>query len=149
MAALASSGTAFAAAPSSVVSSLKQQDQSADQELSSPPPTTTSSGLQLDTVSSALEAIAAGEFVVVVDDLDRENEGDLICAASLTTTKMMSFLIRHSSGFVCVCLEKGRLEELELKMMVEDNKDRNGTAYAITCDYVHGQSLYILLTAFN
>lgn len=137
MAALASSGTAFAAAPSSIVSSLKQQSQSQSESV----PTTTSSGWSLDTVESALEAIKQGEFVIVVDDLDRENEGDLISAASLTTTKMMSFLIKHSSGFVCICLEQERLEELELDMMVKENKDRNGTAYAITCDYIHGKRL--------
>ena len=117
------------------------------------------SEIELDSMESAIAAVKAGEFIIVVDDLDRENEGDLIIAASAITTEQMAWIIQHSSsvrrfsfraeahiggndrGFICICLEKERLRELEIGMMVQDNQDRNGTAYTITVDYAHGPSL--------
>ncbi|GAA5877070.1 hypothetical protein JCM16303_006158 [Sporobolomyces ruberrimus] len=142
MAALATSGVAFAAAPLPSSSSSKPQDSSSSTSSATPPPTKTvkpdGETLELDSIESALEAIKNGEFVVVVDDLDRENEGDLICSAQLITQQMMAWLIRHSSGYVCICLEKERLEALDLKMMVQQNQDLHKTAYTVTCDYAHG-----------
>ncbi|GAA6025770.1 hypothetical protein JCM11491_001984, partial [Sporobolomyces phaffii] len=135
MAAIASTGVAFAAAPIPAASASSS---------SSAPTTTvarTTTGddeIVLDSVEDAVAAIQRNEFVVVVDDLDRENEGDLVCAASAVTQQMMAWLIRHSSGYVCICLEKDRLEALDLRMMVETNQDLHKTAYTVTCDYAHG-----------
>ncbi|KZT43242.1 3,4-dihydroxy-2-butanone 4-phosphate synthase [Sistotremastrum suecicum HHB10207 ss-3] len=86
----------------------------------------------------ALAAFARGEFLVVMDDEGRENEGDLICSAALCTTEKMAFLIKHSSGFVCISLPPARLEALEVPMMLPTNTDRHRTAYTVTVDYKHG-----------
>ncbi|BGP53034.1 hypothetical protein JCM8202_004118 [Rhodotorula sphaerocarpa] len=94
--------------------------------------------VQLDRVEDALEAFRRGEFVVVVDDMDRENEGDLIIAAEHVSQQQMAWLIRHSSGYICICLPAERLAQLEIPMMVVDNQDPHRTAYAVTCDYKHG-----------
>ncbi|SCV68674.1 BQ2448_795 [Microbotryum intermedium] len=93
---------------------------------------------QLDSIEDALADIKRGQFVVVVDDMDRENEGDLVIAAHNISTEQMAWLIRHSSGFICICLPAERLKELDIKMMVEDNQDKNKTAYTVTVDYRRG-----------
>ena len=77
-------------------------------------------------IPEALEAVARGEFVVVMDDEDRENEGDLIGAADKMTTERLAFMIRHTSGVVCVSLEVARADALGLPLMVDD-KVRGGT----------------------
>lgn len=89
----------------------------------------------LDTVESALEAYRNGEFLLVVDDEGRENEGDLIIAASECTTEKMAWLVKVSSGYICIALPAERLEELEIPMMVPNNQERYRTAYAVTVDY--------------
>jgi len=96
------------------------------------------SEIQLDSIEEALEAFAKGECVVVVDDLNRENEGDLIVAAARVTTETMAFIIRHTSGYVCIALTGEKLEELSIPMMVEHNEERHRTAFAVTVDYRHG-----------
>lgn len=93
---------------------------------------------KFDTVSEAIEAIANGEFVIVVDDTDRENEGDLIIAAEKITTEKMAFLVRHSSGLVCVAMGEERLRELQLPQMVTQNSDPFRTAFTVSVDYKHG-----------
>ncbi|WP_229007834.1 3,4-dihydroxy-2-butanone-4-phosphate synthase [Methylophilus sp. Leaf408] len=93
---------------------------------------------KFDAVSEAIEAIANGEFVIVVDDTDRENEGDLIIAAEKITTEQMSFLVRHTSGIVCVAMGEERLRELQLPQMVTQNSDPFRTAFTISVDYKHG-----------
>lgn len=75
---------------------------------------------------------------MVVDNEDRENEGDLIMAAEKMTTEMMAFLVRHSSGYVCVPTEASRLQELELPLMVAHNQELMRTAYTISVDFAHG-----------
>ncbi|CAK9436796.1 uncharacterized protein LODBEIA_P13180 [Lodderomyces beijingensis] len=87
---------------------------------------------------TALEAFKNGDFLIVMDDEDRENEGDLIIAAELVTQEKMAFLVRHSSGYVCVPLSTPRADELGLHPMLADRTDRHGTAYTVTCDYAHG-----------
>lgn len=82
--------------------------------------------------------IENGEFLIVMDDESRENEGDLIIAAELTTQEKMAFLIRHSSGFVCIPLSTERANKLNLQPMLPKNDDRHGTAYTITVDYREG-----------
>jgi len=93
---------------------------------------------QFDDIESAFAAFARGEFLMVMDDESRENEGDLICAAHLCTTEKMAFLIKHSSGYVCISLPPGRLEQLDIPMMVPNNQERHRTAYTVTVDYKHG-----------
>jgi 3,4-dihydroxy 2-butanone 4-phosphate synthase/GTP cyclohydrolase II len=91
-------------------------------------------GLRLDTVEEAVLDIAAGKAVVVVDDEDRENEGDLIFAASKSTPELMAFTIRYSSGVICVPMPADMLDRLEIPLMTPHNKDRLRTAYTISVD---------------
>ncbi|KAJ7066598.1 GTP cyclohydrolase II [Mycena amicta] len=97
-------------------------------------------GFSFDSMEAALAAFAAGEFLVVMDDESRENEGDLIIAASLCTTEKMAWMIKHTSGYICIALPGDRLAELELPLMVPLNQERHRTAYTITVDYKHGTS---------
>lgn len=76
-----------------------------------------------DSIPTALSALRAGEFVVVLDSEDRENEGDLIIPAANVTTEQMAWLIRHSSGFVCISMSPERIAELELPMMFPNNEE--------------------------
>ncbi|WP_081617542.1 3,4-dihydroxy-2-butanone-4-phosphate synthase [Amycolatopsis methanolica] len=87
-------------------------------------------------VRSALSAIAAGRPVVVVDDQNRENEGDLIFAAELATPTLVSFTVRHTSGFLCVALAGEMCDRLNLIPMTHANQDRYQTAYQVTVDLV-------------
>lgn len=86
------------------------------------------------TVVDAIAAVARGEMVVVVDDMDRENEGDFIMAADRCTDLDMARIVRYSSGVVCVALESERLEELGLPPMVTNNEDPKGTAFTVSVD---------------
>ncbi len=90
--------------------------------------------VRLDTVERAIEDIAAGRAVVVVDDEDRENEGDLIFAASKATPELMGFTIRHSSGVICVPMPADMLDRLEIPLMSPHNEDRLRTAYTVSVD---------------
>jgi 3,4-dihydroxy 2-butanone 4-phosphate synthase/GTP cyclohydrolase II len=85
-------------------------------------------------VEKAIEAIRAGKMVVVVDDETRENEGDLIMAASLMTPESMAFMIRYTGGVVCAALEASRLTALGLPLMVEENSEKHATAFTISVD---------------
>lgn len=87
-----------------------------------------------DRVSRAVTAIAAGRAVVVVDDEDREDEGDLIFAAECATPELMAFTVRHTSGYVCVALPGEECERLALPPMHHRDGDRFGTAYRVTVD---------------
>ena len=89
-------------------------------------------------VEKALESIKEGRIVVVVDDENRENEGDLIMAAEKATPETIGFFVRYTSGVLCVSLESSRLDELLLPPMVTDNEDPKKTAYTISVDYKHG-----------
>ena len=86
----------------------------------------------------ALAALQAGDGVLVVDDEDRENEGDLIFSAQHLTDGQMAMLIRECSGIVCLCLTDSHVKQLELPMMVEDNRSRNHTAFTVSIEAVHG-----------
>lgn len=90
------------------------------------------------TVPEAIAAFKNGEFLVVMDDEDRENEGDLIIAAEKITQQQMAFLVRHSSGYVCAPLSTERADYLDLQPMLKDRTDRHGTAYTVTCDFANG-----------
>ena len=92
----------------------------------------------LDSIERAVADIAAGKAVVVVDDEDRENEGDLIFAAELATPELMAFMIRWSSGYVCVPMTAEHLDRLQLPLMVSSNQERMRTAYTVTVDAREG-----------
>lgn len=94
----------------------------------------------LDSIKDAIAAIAAGKPVLVVDNEDRENEGDIIFAAQFATRELMGWTIRHSSGVVCVPMTGERAELLQLPPMVEVNQDAKGTAYTVSCDAAAGVS---------
>lgn len=94
--------------------------------------------LRLDSVDEAVAAIARGEAVVVVDDEDRENEGDLIFAAEHATPELVAFMVRYSSGYICVALQDEDATRLNLPPMVAANQDARGTAYAVTVDAATG-----------
>ncbi|OAI17831.1 MULTISPECIES: bifunctional 3,4-dihydroxy-2-butanone-4-phosphate synthase/GTP cyclohydrolase II [Methylomonas] len=85
-------------------------------------------------IEKALNAIHTGQFVVVVDDLDRENEGDLIIAAEAMTPEKMAFMVRHTSGIVCVALTEERAQALQLPPMVARNSDAHHTAFTVSVD---------------
>jgi 3,4-dihydroxy 2-butanone 4-phosphate synthase / GTP cyclohydrolase II len=94
----------------------------------------------LDTIETALLEIAAGRPVVVVDDEDRENEGDLIFAAEHATQELLAFTIRYSSGVICVSMDEERADKLELPPMTAVNQDRKGTAFTVSVDAREGIS---------
>ncbi len=100
----------------------------------------------LDTVERALADIAAGRAVVVVDDEDRENEGDLIFAAEMATPELVSFMVRYSSGYICVPLTEDDCDRLDLPPMHRVNQDKRGTAYTVAVDAREGISTGISAT---
>jgi 3,4-dihydroxy 2-butanone 4-phosphate synthase / GTP cyclohydrolase II len=89
-------------------------------------------------VTEAIEAIARGEIVIVTDDDDRENEGDLVCAASLCTPEKMAFIIRNSCGIVCAPVTIADARRLNLQPMVAANEAPHGTAFTVSVDVRHG-----------
>src|SRR5689334_675651 len=93
-----------------------------------------------DSVEAAIDAVRRGEFVVVVDDEDRENEGDLIIAAETMTPEKMAFMIRHTSGVICLPMEGPRLDELQLPLMVSGSENTEGqrTAFTVSIDAKEG-----------
>jgi len=88
-------------------------------------------------IEEAIAAMARGDFVLVVDDVHRENEGDLILAAEKVTAEKVAFMVRHTSGVVCLPIEGARLDELGLPLMVRENTDSHKTAFTVSVDYVH------------
>ena len=89
-------------------------------------------------IEEAVAAVAAGRMVVVVDDEDRENEGDLIIAAEHATPEAMGFFVRHTSGLICAAVTNARADELDLPLMVERNTEAQRTAFTVTIDYREG-----------
>jgi 3,4-dihydroxy 2-butanone 4-phosphate synthase/GTP cyclohydrolase II len=94
--------------------------------------------MKLDTVEEAIRAIAEGQMVVVVDDDDRENEGDLIGAAAKITPEQMAFMVRHTSGIVCTPITAEDAKRLKLDPMVALNDAPMGTAFTVSIDYKEG-----------
>ena len=92
------------------------------------------SAVRLDSIEEAIADIAAGKAVVVVDNEDRENEGDLIFAAELATPELVAFMVRYSSGYICVPLLPEDCKRLNLPPMMGKNEDVRGTAYTVTVD---------------
>jgi 3,4-dihydroxy 2-butanone 4-phosphate synthase / GTP cyclohydrolase II len=91
-------------------------------------------------IAAAIAAIAAGKPVIVVDDADRENEGDLIFAAEMATPELVAFMVRYTSGYICVPLTEEDCNRLELPPMYHTNQDKRGTAYTVSVDAREGVS---------
>jgi 3,4-dihydroxy 2-butanone 4-phosphate synthase/GTP cyclohydrolase II len=94
--------------------------------------------MPLATIPEAVEAVRRGEIVVVVDDEDRENEGDLIIATAHATPQAMAFFVRHTSGLICTAITGERADELDLPLMVQRNTEVQRTAFTVTDDGVVG-----------
>ncbi len=94
--------------------------------------------ISLDPVEDAIAAVGRGEAVVVVDNEDRENEGDLIFAAERATPELVAFMVRHTSGYICVAMGDDRADALHLPPMVARNEDARATAYTVTVDAATG-----------
>jgi 3,4-dihydroxy 2-butanone 4-phosphate synthase/GTP cyclohydrolase II len=93
---------------------------------------------KLDSIEDIIADIKAGKMVIMMDDEDRENEGDLIMAAEKATPEAVAFTVRHSSGIICLPMTRERLEELRLPLMVAENTESHRTAFTISVDYKHG-----------
>ena len=94
--------------------------------------------MSLATIPEALADLKAGKMIIVVDDPDRENEGDLVCAGETCTTEIMNFMITHGRGVPFIPTTAERLAELGIPMMTKQNPARHGTAMAETVDAIHG-----------
>jgi 3,4-dihydroxy 2-butanone 4-phosphate synthase/GTP cyclohydrolase II len=90
--------------------------------------------VKLDRVEDAVEAIRRGEMIIVADDEDRENEGDLVMAAAAVTPDHVNFMTKHGRGLICVALTDERADALELPLMTEKNTDPQGTAFTVSVD---------------
>jgi 3,4-dihydroxy 2-butanone 4-phosphate synthase/GTP cyclohydrolase II len=102
------------------------------------PPADEPRGSAFDSIEDILAELRAGRMVIILDDEDRENEGDLIMAAEHATPDMVAFMIRHTSGIICVPMQEERLAQLELPQMVPANSESYRTAFTISVDYRHG-----------
>jgi 3,4-dihydroxy 2-butanone 4-phosphate synthase/GTP cyclohydrolase II len=89
-------------------------------------------------IEDALEDVRNGRMVIVIDDEERENEGDIVMAAEKVTPESVNFIARHARGLVCVALEGDRLDKLQLGMMVQENTAKMGTPFTVSVDAVHG-----------
>lgn len=94
----------------------------------------------MNTVEEALEDLEYGKIIIVMDDEDRENEGDLICSAELCTPEMVNFMSTHAKGLICAAITTDRARELELEEMVRGNTALHETKFTVSVDYVHGTS---------
>ncbi len=92
----------------------------------------------IERVSRALEEIRAGRMVILVDDEDRENEGDLVFAAELVTPEHINFMATHARGLICLAMDDSMIDKLELPMMVRDNQASLGTAFTVSIEARHG-----------
>jgi 3,4-dihydroxy 2-butanone 4-phosphate synthase/GTP cyclohydrolase II len=96
--------------------------------------------MALATINEAIDDIRAGKFVIVVDDEDRENEGDLIMAAEKVTAEAINFMAVHGRGLICMPMTGERLDELKIPMMASNNTSRFGTAFTVSVEAKHGTS---------
>ena len=98
----------------------------------------TTEAVQFASIDDAVADIRAGGMVIVVDDADRENEGDLIVAAEQVTPEAIAFMVRHTSGVICMPIVGERLDELNIPLMVADATDSQRTAFTVSVDALHG-----------
>ena len=94
--------------------------------------------VKLDTIEEAIAEFKAGNFVIIVDDEDRENEGDLVIAAEMVTAEKVNFMLKHARGVLCVPLTVSRCKELDLPHQVSDNTSMLGTPFTVTVDKLEG-----------
>ena len=90
--------------------------------------------MKFNTIKEAIEDIKAGKMIVVVDDEDRENEGDLLMAAEMVTPEAINFMARQAGGLICMPIIQERLDELNIDMMVQKNTDAKQTAFTVSID---------------
>lgn len=94
--------------------------------------------MTLSKIDDAIAALARGGMIVVVDDESRENEGDIVVAAEAVTTETIAFMMKHARGLVCVAMEGGRLDALDIPLMVPQNTEYLQTAFTVSVDYLPG-----------
>lgn len=92
--------------------------------------------LKLNTIEEAIADIKAGKVIIVVDDEDRENEGDFVCAAETITPEIINFMATYARGLICTPIDEKRADELELSMMVANNSDPHETAFTVSIDLI-------------
>ncbi len=98
------------------------------------------SSYKLNTIEEAVEDISKGRLIIVVDDEDRENEGDFICAAELITPEIVNFMAKHGRGLICVALPEERCDELDLDLMVGNNTSLHETQFTVSVDLINGET---------
>ncbi|MGO7182074.1 3,4-dihydroxy-2-butanone-4-phosphate synthase [Rhizobium brockwellii] len=94
--------------------------------------------MTIATIEDAVSAIASGKMVVVVDDQNRENEGDIVVAADAVTPETIAFMMTHARGLVCIAMEGERLDALDIPLMVPNNTESHKTAFTVSVDYLNG-----------
>ncbi|OAV50709.1 3,4-dihydroxy-2-butanone-4-phosphate synthase [Rhizobium sp. WYCCWR10014] len=94
--------------------------------------------MTIATIENAISAIANGQMVVVVDDQNRENEGDIVVAADAVTPEAIAFMMTHARGLVCIAMEGERLDALDIPLMVPNNTESHKTAFTVSVDYLKG-----------
>ena len=104
--------------------------------------------IQLDSIEDAIQSIKNGEIIIVVDDEDRENEGDFICAAESITPEMINFMATHGRGLICTPIESDRAKELGLELMVKTNTALHETAFTVSIDLI-GQGCSTGISAYD
>ena len=113
-----------------------------------PSPAPVPADFKFDSIEDAIEEIRLGKMIIVVDDEDRENEGDLICAAQSITPEMINFMTTHGRGLVCAPIEESRVRELGLEMMVPHNTALHETAFTVSIDLI-GQGCTTGISAYD
>ena len=108
----------------------------------------TSDHFQLNTIQEAVEDIRQGKIIIVVDDEDRENEGDFICAAEKITPELINFMATHGRGLICTPIEEERAGELDLDLMVKSNTAMHNTAFTVSIDLI-GQGCSTGISAYD
>jgi 3,4-dihydroxy 2-butanone 4-phosphate synthase/GTP cyclohydrolase II len=93
---------------------------------------------KFNTIEEAIEDLRSGKMIIVVDDEDRENEGDLVCLADRITPEIITFMAKEGSGLICLALEEKQIKKIGLGPMVEENEDKHRTAFAVSIDARHG-----------
>src|SRR3954452_8193635 len=105
-----------------------------------PPVSAPAPSTAIERVTRVLDEIRAGRMVILVDDEDRENEGDLVFAADMVTPEHINFMATHARGLICLAMDDAMIDRLELPMMVRDNKASLGTAFTVSIEARHGVS---------
>ncbi|QRM57926.1 3,4-dihydroxy-2-butanone-4-phosphate synthase [Sinorhizobium sp. BG8] len=94
--------------------------------------------MAISKIEDAIAALARGEMIVVVDDEDRENEGDIIVASEAVTPETIAFMMKYARGLICVAMEGQRLDALDIPLMVPQNTELHKTAFTVSVDYLPG-----------